>query len=124
MPDRLCCLVETIVGSFPIEDPHTQQRQKRGIVNLHSINHSEPFSPSDHMGPQPIIKVKVWEDVIPPAMVCSCFVLPILTNPMEGILGNLEFLFSVSTKKRQREKLPRSLLDNVPIQMMGYTLRC
>ena len=106
MPDHLCCLVETIVGSFPIEDPHMQQRQKRGVVNLRSINHSEPFSPSDHMGPQPIIKVKVWEDVIPPVMVCSRLVLPILTNPMEGILGDLEFLFSVSTKKKQREKLP------------------
>ena len=25
MPDRLCSLVEMIVGSFPIEDPHVQQ---------------------------------------------------------------------------------------------------
>ena len=57
MPDRLRCLVKTVVGSFPIEDPHTQQRQERGIVNLHPIYNLEPFSPSDHMGPQLIIKV-------------------------------------------------------------------
>ena len=25
MPDRLCSLVETIVGSLPVEDPHAQQ---------------------------------------------------------------------------------------------------
>ena len=50
----------------------------------------EPFSPSDHMGPQPIVKVQVREDVIPPAMVCSRLVLPLLTDPMEGSLGDLQ----------------------------------
>ena len=49
----------------------------------------EPLRPLDHMGPQPIVKVQVWEDVIPPAMVCSCLILPVLTDPVEGILGNL-----------------------------------
>ena len=56
MPDRLSGLVEMIVGSFPIEDPHVQQRQQQGVVNLRPVYYTEPFSPSDHMGPQPIIK--------------------------------------------------------------------
>ena len=107
MPDRLSCLVETIVGSLPIEDPHAQQRQQGGVVNLQTINHLEPFSPSDHMGPQLVIKVQVRKDVVPPVMVGSRLVLPHLTNSVEGILGDLQLLFSVSTKKKQRERLPR-----------------
>ena len=95
-----------VVGSLPIEDPHAQQQQQRSIINLRPINDPEPFSPSDHMGPQPIVKVKVREDVIPPTMVCSRLILPLLVNPVEGSLGNLQLLFSVSIKKKQREKLP------------------
>ena len=49
----------------------------------------EPFSPSDHMGPQPVIKVQVWEDVIPPAMMGSRLILPVFANPVEGVLGDL-----------------------------------
>ena len=60
----------------------------------------------DHMGPQPIVEVQVWEDIIPPAMVGGRLVLPHLVNPMEGVLGDLELLFSVSIKKKQRERLP------------------
>ena len=103
MPDHLCCLVKTIVGSLPIKDPHAQQRQQRGVINLSPINDPEPFSPSDHMGPQPIVKVKVREDVIPPTMVCSCLVLPHLANPVEGILGNLQLL-SVFLSRRNKER--------------------
>ena len=103
MPDCLCCLVKMIVGSLPIEDPHAQQWQQRGIVYLRPINNPEPFSPSDHMGPQPIIKVQVWEDVVPPTMVCSCLVLPHLVNPMEGVLGNLQLL-SVFLSRRNKER--------------------
>ena len=107
MPDCLRCLVKTIAGSFPIEDPHVQQRQQRSVVYLRPINLSEPFSPSDHMGPQPIVKIQVWEDVIPPTMVCSCRILPCLENSMEGILGDLQLLVSVSIKRKRRERLPR-----------------
>ena len=49
----------------------------------------KPFSPLNHMGPQPIIEEEIWEDIIPPLMVCSRLILPLM-NPMEGILGDLE----------------------------------
>ena len=49
----------------------------------------KPFGPMDHMGPQLIIKEEVQEDVIPPPMVCSRLIFPLLADPMEGILGNL-----------------------------------
>ena len=104
MPDRLGCLVQTIVGSLPIEDPHAQQRQQGSVVNLRPINHPEPFSPSDHMGPQPIIKIQVQEDVVPPTMVCSRLVLPILVNPVEGVLGDLSNPSSVFLPKRNKER--------------------
>ena len=51
MPDCLGCLVETIVGSFPIKDPHVQQRQQRSILDFRPIDYTEPFGPLDHMGP-------------------------------------------------------------------------
>ena len=89
MPDRLGCLVKTIVGSLPIEDPHTQEGQQRSILDLCPINYMEPFSPSDHVGPQPIVKEKVWEDVVPPAMVSGHLILSLLLDPVEGILGDL-----------------------------------
>ena len=94
------------------------------MVDLCPIDNKEPFSPSDHVGPQPIIEIEVWEDVIPPVMVCSRLILPLLVNSVEGVLGDLQLLFSVSIKKKQREKLPRASLDNVPIRTTGYTLRC
>ena len=49
----------------------------------------EPFSPVDHVRPQPIIEEQVQKDVIPPAMVDSHLVLPLLVDPMKGVLGDL-----------------------------------
>ena len=89
MPDCLRGLVKMVVRSLPIEDPHTQQRQQRGIIDLRPIDYTEPFSPTNHMGPQPIVKEQVREDVVPPAMMGGCLILPLLMNPMEGILGDL-----------------------------------
>ena len=66
-----------------------QQRQQRSIIDLRPIHHTEPFSPADHMGPQPIVEEKIWEDVVPPAMVSGCLILSLLVNPVEGILGDL-----------------------------------
>ena len=107
MPDCLRCLVETIVRSLPVKDPHTQQRQQRSIIDLRLVDHTEPFSPLDHMGPQPIVKEQVRENVIPPAMVCSHLVLPLLADPVESILGDLQLLFSVSSRETKREVTSR-----------------
>ena len=64
----------------------------------------KPFSPSDHMGPQPIVKEQVREDVIPPAMVCRRLILPILTDPVEGGLGNLSNFSSAFLSRRNKER--------------------
>ena len=56
------------------------------------------------MGPQPIVKVQVREDVIPPTMVCSCLVLPRLANPVEGILGDLSNFLSAFPSKGNKER--------------------
>ena len=119
MPDRLRGLVETIVGSLPVEDPHVQQRQQRQIINLHPIEHTEPLSPVDHVGPQPIIKEQVRKDIVPPVMVCSHLVLPLLADPMKGILGDLQNSQCFSKQKRRGE-LPHVSLGNVPTQTTGY----
>ena len=97
--------METIVGSFPVKDPHLEQRQQGRIVNLPLVNHMKPFGPPDHMGLQTIVKEEVWEDIIPPAVVCSCLVLSLLANLMEGILGDLESSpFSISSKPEMKRK--------------------
>ena len=74
------------------------------------------------MGPQPVIKEEVWEDIIPPMMVCSHLILPLLANPMEGILGDLENSPQCFFKQKQRGELPHVSLGNVPTQMPGYEL--
>ena len=89
MSDCLGSLVETIIWSLPVEDPHAQQQQQRWIFDLCLINHMKPLGPTDHMGPQPIIKEQVWKHVVPPSMVCSRLVLPLLANSIKGILGDL-----------------------------------
>ena len=53
------------------------------------------------MGPQLIVKEEVREDIIPPLMVCSHLVLPFLTDPMEGILGDLEILLGISSSRNK-----------------------
>ena len=55
----------------------------------------------DHVGPQPIVEEEVWEDVIPPPMVCSHFVLPLFADPVEGILGDLEILLSIFSSRNE-----------------------
>ena len=89
MPDCLRSLVEMIIRSFPVENPHMKQRQQRWIVNLRLVNHLKPFGPTDHMGLQPIVKEQVWEDIILPPMVCNCLILPLLADSVKGILGDL-----------------------------------
>ena len=94
MPDCLSHLVETIVGSFPVENSHLKQRQQGRIINLPPVDHTKPFGSLDHMGPQVIVEEEVREDVIPPTMVCSHLILSLLADPVEGILGDLKELSS------------------------------
>ena len=106
MSDCLRGLVETIIRSLPVEDPHAQQQQQqRSIVNLRLVDHTEPFSPSNHMGPQSIIKVQVRKDVIPPAMMGGRLILPLLVNPMEGVLGNLPIFSSAFLQAETKRKI-------------------
>ena len=75
------------------------------------------------MGPQPIIE-EVWEDVIPPPMVCSHLILPFLKDPMEGILGDLQNFPQHFFKQKRRGELPRVLTGNVPTWTPGYEPYC
>ena len=60
----------------------------------------------DHVGPQPIIKEQVRKDIVPPAMVGGCLILPLLVDSMKGILGDLQIFLQRFYKQKQREKLP------------------
>ena len=61
----------------------------------------KPFSPLDHVGPEPIVKEEVGIDVLPPLIVGSYLVFSSLQNPMEGILGNLQISVSVPTSRNK-----------------------
>ena len=124
VPDRLSHLVQTIIWSTPVENPHAKQQQQRWIIDLPLIDHMKPFGPADHMGPQPIVEEEVWENVISPLMVCSHLVLPLLADPMEGILGNLENSPQCFFKQKRRRELPHALLGNVPTRTTGYEPFC
>ena len=65
------------------------------------IHLSEPFSSSDHVGPELLVKEEVWVDIAPPLIVGSLNVLSGLQDPMEGILGNLQFSISISTSRNK-----------------------
>ena len=124
MPDCLCRLVKTIVGSLPIQDPHLKQRQEGQIVNLRLIHLLKPFSPSDHVHLEPIIKEEVCIHVAPPAIVGSFLVLSCLHDSMKGILGNLENPPQYFFKQKQRGRLPRESMGNVPNPTTGYAPYC
>ena len=79
-----------IVGSFPIQDPHPEKRQQGWIVDFGPIHHLKPLSSPDHVGPKLIVEEEIRKHIIPPLMVGSLRVFPLLDNPMEGVLGNLE----------------------------------
>ena len=94
-------LVHMIVGSFPVEDPHLKQRQEGQIIDLHPIHLSKPLCPSDHMGPELIVKEEIWVHIPPPLIVGSLGVLSSFLNPMEGVLGDLEIPLSISTSRNE-----------------------
>ena len=97
---------------FPVKDPHLKQRQEGRIVDLGPIHLLKPLCPSNHMGPESIVKKEVWICVSPPLIVGSLCVLSCLRDPVEGILGNLSISLSVSIKRKPREKLPQMLKGN------------
>ena len=76
------------------------------------------------MGPQPIIEEEVWEDIIPPPMVCSRLILSFLKDPMEGILGDLQNSPQRFFKQKQRGELPCVSTGNVPTRIPGYEPYC
>ena len=80
----------------------------------------KPFGPTDHMGPQLIVEEEVWENIIPPLMVCSHLILSLLANSMEGILGNLENSPQCFFKQKRRGELPHVSSGDVPTQTPGY----
>ena len=93
MLNRLGRLVETIIGTGPVQDPHPEQAKENWIIDVSPIHLLKPFHPSDHIGPEPIVKEEVWVHVPPPTVVDDhlIFQLPWFPNAMEGVLGDLQF---------------------------------
>ena len=101
----LGCLVKMIVGTSPVQDSCPEQVEKNWIIDMSLINHLEPLCPSDHIGPEMIVKVEVWIHIPPPPVMNDCFVIwfASLHDPMEGILGDLPISVSVLSRRTKRE---------------------
>ena len=84
-------LMKMIVGTSPVQDPHTEQAEEDQIVDTSPINSSKPFCPLDHIGPKLVVEEQVWEDVPPPPVVNDGLVVwfVLFDDSMEGILGYL-----------------------------------
>ena len=65
--------------------------------------------PSDHMHPEPVVEIEVHIHVVPPLIVGSLFILSILQNPMEGILGDLKNPPQYFFNQKQRGRFPGHL---------------
>ena len=87
-------LMKTIVGTSPVQDPHLEQAKKNWIIDMNLIHLSKPFCPSDHIGPELIIKGEVQVNIPPPAIMDKHFIIwfPWFPNTMEGVLGDLNSL--------------------------------
>jgi len=59
-------LVETIVRSLPVEDPHLQQIVEDVIRHLLSVHHQQILVRSDHIRPEDVVIVKVEEAILLP----------------------------------------------------------
>ena len=89
--DGLGHLVDPLVQTSPIQDPHPEQVEEDWIIDMSLINLSEPFGPLDHVGPKTIVKEEVWVHVPLPLVMNDGLIIQLtrLHNPMEGILGYL-----------------------------------
>ena len=105
MSDGLHHLMHPIVGTSPVQDPHPEQAKGNRIVDTTPINLLEPFSSSDHVCPELIIKEEVWVHVPPPLVVNDRLIiwLSSLHNPVEGVLGDLSISISVLSRRTKRE---------------------
>ena len=98
MSNGLGSLVQPVIRTSPIEDSHSEQAKEDQIIDTSLIYLSKPFSPSDHVGPESIIKVEVQVHIPPPPVMDDHFIswFSHLPNTMKGILGDLQFSISVS----------------------------
>ena len=75
MSNGLGSLVQPVIRTSPIEDSHSEQAKEDQIIDTSLIYLSKPFSPSDHVGPQSIIKIKVQVDIPTPSIMDDHLVL-------------------------------------------------
>ena len=76
MPHGLGRLVKLVVGSFPVQNPHPEQRQEDRIIDLGPIHLMKPFGPVDNVGPESIVKEQIWVYISPPPIMGSNVILP------------------------------------------------
>ena len=97
----LCHLVHLFIWTGPVQDPHLEQAKEDRIINTSPINLSEPFHPSDHVYPKPIVKVEIWVHIPPPPIVNDSLIVQFtwFFDPVEGVLGNLSISVSVLLKR-------------------------
>ena len=58
------CLVQAVIWSLPVEDPHLEKVEQHVIGHYPSIHHKKILVHSNHVGPKEIIMMQI-EEAIP-----------------------------------------------------------
>ena len=85
MTHRRSCLVQSIVRSLPVNDPHLQKVIQDFVGHHVVIQHQQILVGSDHVHPKEIIMVKVEEVISPPPFLDHKLISVLLsseTNPV------------------------------------------
>ena len=103
MSNRLGSLVHPVVWTSPVQDPHLEQVKEDQIIDSCLVHLLKPFYSPDHIGPELIVGEEVWVYVPPPLIVDNSLIIRFsgFPNPMEGVLGDLQFSVSVSISRNK-----------------------
>jgi len=109
MTHRRCRLVESIVGSLPIEDPHLHQVEQHIVGHHLPIQGQEILMGADHVGPKEIIVMKIQEAIAPPPLLDHELVVSFLSrkaSPVGASVKDLEGNQSLVSNDRTSMTLP------------------
>ena len=66
MTDHLCCLMQAIVNTHPINNPHTNKMMENQIIQLQKFLTLKFKQCVDHARPQEVIVVEINKDLLSP----------------------------------------------------------
>jgi len=85
MAHRRSCLVESVIGGLPVEDPYLHQVEQHIIGHHLPIQRQEILMGADHVDPKEIIVMEIQEAVAPPPLLDHELVMSFLSRKMSPV---------------------------------------